>query len=274
VPLAPALLAALALGLSALAPWLPASARADEAAPPDRFDTVVIDPGHGGDDEGAIGPGGEREKDVVLRVAQQLAGVLRARELRVVMTRDSDRYVSLEQRTHVANDARGDLFLSIHANAHRDHAVRGTETFFHSLQASDADARSLAERENLALGVESARPEAGDDPLRAIFGDMLATQWHHESQAFAGMAEGRLAKLAAGPSRGVKQAPFVVLQLVQMTASLVEIGFISNAQEERALASRAGGRQVAEALAAAVLEYGQRYDAVRGVVPAASGGTR
>jgi N-acetylmuramoyl-L-alanine amidase len=72
----------------------------------------------------------------------------------------------------------------------------------------------------------------------------------------------------------VKQAPFVVLQLVQMTASLVEIGFISNAQEERALASRAGGRQVAEALAAAVLEYGQRYDAVRGVVPAASGGTR
>jgi N-acetylmuramoyl-L-alanine amidase len=267
VRLAPALLAAFAL-------WLPGPAGADEAPPPDRFDTVVIDPGHGGEDEGAIGPAGSREKDVVLRVAQELAGVLRARDLRVVTTRDADRYVSLERRTHVANDARGDLFLSIHANAHLDDAVRGTETFFHSLQASDDDARRLAERENLALGVEQARPRAGDDPLRAIFGDMLATQWHHESQAFASMAEGRLAKLEAGPSRGVKQAPFVVLQLVQMTASLVEIGFITNAQEERSLASRAGRRQVAEALAAAVLEYGRRYDALRGVVPAAPVGAR
>lgn len=266
VPPASARVCALGLALA----LLPVAAlRADEPTPLDRFDTVVIDPGHGGDDEGATGPTGAREKDVVLQVARELARVLREAKLGVRMTRDSDRFVSLEQRTHIANDARGDLFLSIHANAHRDRAIQGTETFFHSLRASDDDARRLAERENLALGVEAVRPRGGDDPMSAIFGDMLATQWHHESQAFAGMAEDQLTRQVGGPSRGVKQAPFVVLQLVQMSAALVEIGFITNPEEERALRSHSGRHRVVEALAAAVLDYGRRYDALRGLTPAA-----
>ncbi|MHA7840168.1 MAG: N-acetylmuramoyl-L-alanine amidase family protein, partial [bacterium] len=114
----------------------------------DRFDVVVLDAGHGGHDEGATGPSGLHEKDLVLDVARRLAHRLRARGLRVVLTREDDRFLSLEQRTAVANDARADLFLSIHANASRSTRPKGVETYFAALDATDEDARRVAEREN------------------------------------------------------------------------------------------------------------------------------
>jgi N-acetylmuramoyl-L-alanine amidase len=130
-----------------------AGGRGAEAPLIDRFDTVVIDAGHGGDDHGARGPRGLVEKDLVLDVARRLAARLRRGGLRVVMTRSDDRFVPLEERTAIANDARGDLFLSIHANAARDTDVRGIETFFLSLKASDDAAQRVAERENQAFRV-------------------------------------------------------------------------------------------------------------------------
>ena len=244
-------------------------ALADQAA--DRFDTVVVDAGHGGEDHGAKGSRGTLEKDVVLRVARDLASALRGAGLRVVMTRDADHFVSLERRTHIANDADGDLFVSIHANAASDRSARGIETFFLSLDASDESSRRVAERENRAFGRE-ALGRLSVDPVAAILNGLLVDEYLRESQEFAGLAQGRFAALDPHASRGVKQAPFVVLSDVQMPAALVEIGFITNPEEEGALAAQGGRKRIVGALVRAVREFGRRYDARRGVaVPPARG---
>jgi len=233
----------------------------------DRFDVVVVDAGHGGEDRGARGHGGLLEKEVVLDVARRLVRHLEGGEredLRVVLTREDDRFVPLERRTAVANDARGDLFVSIHANAARSSSPRGIETYFVSLEASDDEASRLAELENAAFetGPASVGPP---DPLTAILGDMMSSLATRESNEFAKIAQRELAGLDGSGSRGVKQAPFVVLMGVQMPACLVEIGFLTNQRDETALRSAARRDQIARALARAVEEFGRRYDARRGV---------
>jgi len=233
-------------------------------APAERFDTVVLDAGHGGEDDGARGPRGLVEKELVLDVGRRLAARLRERELRVVMTRDDDRFVSLEERFAIANDARGDLFISIHANATRDSEVSGVETFFLAVAASDDEARRVALRENQAFAGSGAIPEM-NDPLQAILGDLMASDHLKESNEFARLAQRGLAGDAANHSRGVKQAPFVVLQGVQMPSSLVEIGFVTNPAESGRLRSSSGRDRIAAALAEAVLEFGRRFEARRGV---------
>ncbi len=264
----------LALGI-ALALAAPAQALAADAAVRgggyrDRFDTVVIDAGHGGVDEGARGPHGLLEKDVVLDVARGLAARLKRAGLRVVMTRSTDQFVPLEERTYIANDARADLFISIHANAARDDSARGSETYFMSLQASDEHARGVAARENEAFGAKKGSAGADADPLVAILGDLIENEHLTESSDFARSAQLRLATLDSGPSRGVKQAPFVVLAGVQMPAALVEIGFVTHPGEERELRSAKRRAAIVDELAEAVLEHARRHDAQRGVVPAAS----
>jgi N-acetylmuramoyl-L-alanine amidase len=259
----------LSLGL-ALA--LPAAAHADAARAPnaeslDRFDTVVIDAGHGGEDEGARGARGLLEKDLVLDVARGLAARLRRAGLRVVMTRERDVFVPLEERTHIANDARADLFVSIHANAAHDGGVRGSETYFMSLEASDEHARGVALRENESFAARPGASGADGDPLVAILGDLIANEHLTESSAFARSAQLRLANLDGGPSRGVKQAPFVVLAGVQMPAALIEIGFITHPAEERELRSAGRRGAITAGLAEAVLKQRQRHDAQFGVAP-------
>ena len=230
----------------------------------DRFDVVVLDAGHGGHDEGATGPSGLHEKDLVLDVTRKLARRLELRGIKVILTRQKDRFLSLEERTAVANDARADLFVSVHANASRSRKPRGIETYFASLDASDDAARETAERENMAFGAE-AESFGKDDPLAAILGDLIATQHLQESSEFAKLAQKELSVLSRSRSRGVKQAPFVVLMGVQMPASLVEIGFLTNPDEEKGL-KKAGRRDaIAAALADAVSDFGRRYDARRGV---------
>jgi N-acetylmuramoyl-L-alanine amidase len=251
------LCAALAvLGFAAFA------SRADE--PPDRFDRVVLDAGHGGDDHGAAGPAGLLEKDLVLDVARRLKERIERSGLQVVLTRGDDIYVPLEERTAIANRAGGDLFVSIHANAAPTRSARGVETFFVAIEASDEAARQLAERENAAF--REAAPAAPEDPLASILGDLAAADQLRESDEFARIANREVAALSTSiPSRGVKQAPFVVLMGVQMPAALVEIGFITNSAEERDMASAKFRERVSDALARAVFEFADRYDARRGV---------
>lgn len=243
---------------------LAASAAVAADPPPDVFDTVVIDAGHGGDDQGARGPRGMLEKDLVLDVGRRLAAKLRAAGLRAVLTRDGDHFVGLEQRTSIANDARADLFVSIHANGSEARAARGIETFFVSLEASDDAASSLAAAENQSFAPAGAATPASGDPLFAILGDMIATEHLAESQEFARLALGELLAEGSVVSRGVKQAPFVVLMGVQMPAALVEIGFITNAREEQLLATPAERERIAEGLARAIRSFGRRFDAKRG----------
>jgi N-acetylmuramoyl-L-alanine amidase len=237
----------------ATATWDAPAARASDV-----FDTVVLDAGHGGEDTGARGPGGTLEKHVVLRAARLLGERLGARGLRVVHTRTRDAFVPLEQRTAIANDARGDLFVSIHANAAEDPGSRGTETYFLALEASDESAQRVAARENEAFGEASRGIAAVNDPFIALIGDLIATEHLQESSLLAHAIQGELAS-AALRSRGVKQALFVVLTGVQMPAALVEIGFITSSADEASLRSEAGLLAVVRALERAILDYGRAH---------------
>lgn len=239
------------------------------ASEPVRFDTVVIDAGHGGEDSGARGAHGALEKDLVLDVARRLGERLDSHGLRVVMTREKDVFVPLEQRTAVANDSRGDLFLSIHANATRDREIGGTETYFLALDASDAGAALVAERENSAFAMtEKASTDVVHDPFIALLGDLITAEYSQESSEVARLIQTELASVEPLRSRGVKQALFVVLTGVQMPAALVEIGFVTNPGDARTLMDRRGREMVVDALERAVLGFGQRYDTRRGAVPA------
>jgi N-acetylmuramoyl-L-alanine amidase len=255
---------AVAIALGFALPLGSAEARADGGRSPERFDTIVLDAGHGGMDDGARGARGLVEKELVLDVGRRMASRLREHELRVVMTRDDDRFVPLEERFAIANDARGDLFISIHANATKDAGVSGVETFFLAVDASDEEARRVAARENEAFAGSGAIPEL-NDPLNAILGDLITSDYLKESNEFARLAQRRLAGDDANHSRGIKQAPFVVLQGVQMPSSLVEIGFVSNPAEAKRLRSSRARDRIAAALVDAVLEFGRRFDARRGV---------
>jgi N-acetylmuramoyl-L-alanine amidase len=253
-----------------------AAAASAAAAPPavsttpERFATVVVDAGHGGEDHGARGPKGLLEKELVLDLARRLGGRLAAQGLTVVMTRDADRFVSLDERTRLANDAGADLFVSIHANASRLRDVTGIETFFASPEATDEAARALAQAENSAFG-EAALRMAEGDPVRAILGDLLATAHLADAQEFARMAQRRLATAEASRSRGVKQAPFVVLMGVHAPAVLVEVGFLTNAREEGRLTSEAERERLVRGLAEAVATFRARQDARLGVADAGGG---
>jgi N-acetylmuramoyl-L-alanine amidase len=237
----------------------------------ERFDRVVIDPGHGGEDHGAAGPAGLLEKDLVLDLAQRLARKLRAQGIAVTLTRADDAFVALDERTAAANASGADLFVSIHANASRARSARGIETFFASPEATDAAAEELARAENAAFGAGAAKLAEGD-PVLAILGDLLATQQLADSQEFARIAQGELVESAAARSRGVKQAPFVVLMGVRMPAVLVEVGFITNPQDERSLRRAAERERIADGIARAIAAFRARQDERLGV--ASAGGSR
>jgi len=245
---------------------------ARESAAQEHFDRVVIDAGHGGDDHGAEGPAGLREKDLVLDLAQRLARKLRAQGLDVRFTRASDSFVALDARTELANSAGGDLFVSIHANASRTTSARGIETYFASPEASDEAAGELARAENASFGPAARLPDG--DPLLSILGDLMAQQQLSDSQEFARLAQKEIASSATARSRGVKQAPFVVLMGVRMPAVLVEVGFITNPLEEKALRKHSERERIASGLARAVAAFGTLQDERSGVARAGTGGSR
>jgi N-acetylmuramoyl-L-alanine amidase len=222
---------------------------------------VVIDAGHGGEDPGALGPGGSREKDVTLGIARELEALLRADSgLEVRMTRDRDTLIALRDRPRLANRWRGAstpegrpaLFLSIHANAHRDPAARGYESYFLS-EAKTEDARRVAEMENAAQTFD--RGEPADDAMGFILNDLRRNLYLRDSSDWAALLQARLAAAEPGPDRGVKQAGFLVLDGAFMPAVLVEVGFITNPAEEALLSDPAAQRRFASELAAAVRDF-------------------
>lgn len=225
--------------------------------------TIVIDPGHGGKEVGAVGPGGLMEKDVTLQVSQKLAAALSARTgARVVLTRDDDSVVSLDQRTAIANQYNADLFLSVHMNAAVVPNAKGSETYYLSLEASDELARKAAETENAA---------GGSDPssdLKLILWDLAHQAYLGESSRFAQAIQEEMATATGAASRGVKQAPFKVLVGATMPAALVEVGFISNAEEEARLQSDEFQNAVVDAITRAVVRYKNDYETRIGVAPA------
>jgi N-acetylmuramoyl-L-alanine amidase len=213
---------------------------------------VVIDPGHGGRDTGAIGPRGVREKDVALAIARVLARRLRALGFAVVLTRKDDSYVSLDERTRIANESRADLFVSVHCNAARSRTLSGVETWTLNV-ASNRYATRLANFEN-------ADAERTVSDLRLILADLATRANASDARDLADAVQSSLvrnlrARLGRVEDHGVKQALFYVLLGAHMPAILVETGFISNRAEEARLRSRKYQTGTADAIARGLKEF-------------------
>lgn len=244
----------------------PPSAARPADAPAAGLRTVVIDPGHGGPEVGAKGPGGTLEKDVTLAIARKLRTALaNSLGLQTFLTRDKDAEVALDDRTSFANNYKADLFISIHANASRSHGAKGSEVYFLSYQSSDEESRRVA----LAEGEAQAGAAPGSD-LALILWDMAQAEHLEESSALASRIQEELADVTGSEGRGVKQAPFRVLVGAAMPAVLVEVAFISNSEEEKLLGSEAYQAKIVSALVRGVGRY-QQQRAGRSGTPSAAG---
>ncbi|HYS81931.1 MAG TPA: N-acetylmuramoyl-L-alanine amidase [Anaeromyxobacteraceae bacterium] len=229
-----------------------------EAGPRRPVRRIVVDAGHGGHDTGAIGPSGVREKDVTLAIARRLASRLRGRGFEVVLTRDRDAFVPLEERTAIANGRRGDLFVSLHANAHPRRDRHGMETFVLDV-AGDRYARRLAARENGALDDDA---DEGQE-VRRILADLDAQASASPSRRLAlevqrEVCAGVRGRVGEVRDLGVKSALFHVLLGARMPAVLVETAFISNRVEEQRLRSSRFQDEVADSVARAVERFASR----------------
>ena len=215
---------------------------------------VVIDPGHGGRDNGARGGTGTAEKNLVLAVSQRLVRMLEEDlGVKVVLTRTADYFVGLKERTAIANNNRADLFLSIHANAAFKQAVSGYETYYLSFSASDLESSQVAQLENRALGVEGTR---GDEALlEAVLWDMAQLEFINQSGELAARVQQSMIKRVGGKDRGVRQAPLAVLMGARMPAALVEVGFITNPQQEIKLNRETHQARIARSLFDAISDY-------------------
>jgi len=245
-------------------PPQPAVAKAPAVAPAPRptpvpespsVSTVVIDPGHGGEEVGARGPAGTLEKDVTLAIARKLrAQIVSQLGLQVFLTRDQDAEMGLDERAAIANNYKADLFVSIHANASRAKGARGAEVYFLSYQASDEEGRRIAQLEGEAV---PAGPAGVGADLALILWDMAQAEHLEESSSLASRIQEELAVVTGSEGRGVKQAPFRVLVGAGMPAVLVEVAFISNPDEEKFLSSDAYQGKVASALARGIARFEQ-----------------
>jgi N-acetylmuramoyl-L-alanine amidase len=221
--------------------------------PPAKRLRIVLDPGHGGKDPGAVGPNGLKEKNVTLKIAKEMYLALRAAlPCDVKLTRDQDVYLSLEQRTAIANAFDADLFVSIHVNANRSARAKGIETYYLD-RASDRASRRLAAREN-------ASGEADVAEIEHVLGDVLLTSKIRESRRLARAVQRALVSgiaKAYGSARdlGVKRGPFYVLTGAVMPAVLVEASFITNPVESKRLRETAYLRATARAMAQGVEHF-------------------
>ena len=218
------------------------------------FKTVIIDAGHGGKDPGAVGYRGTKEKDIALDVAKRLEKkISRNMNVKVIMTRDEDVFLRLSERTKIANDNKGSLFISIHTNAAEDRRASGFETFLIGLNKNEY-ATKVAARENAVLELEGSANKdlSGEDLIQAT---MAQASFAAYSETFADLVQKEIKKRVQSKDRGVKQAGFVVLARASMPNVLVELGFISNPSEEKKLRSPQYRDQLATAIYRAVEQY-------------------
>lgn len=214
---------------------------------------VIIDPGHGGKDPGAIGPTGLKEKEVTLGIALYLEKLLKGAGIPTYLTRSKDKFVYLEDRTNFANQKNGFVFVSLHANSVLNHrpTATGIETFLLSSKYIGASARDVADRENRA---SRAHPDVDTD-LALIIADLEESANIKYSFDLADIIQKKLVDYLKLENRGIKQAPFVVLKGANMAAVIVEVGFISNPKEEKLFKTNKFRENAAQALFEAIKYY-------------------
>jgi N-acetylmuramoyl-L-alanine amidase len=225
--------------------------------------TIVLDAGHGGHDSGAVGPGGLMEKELVLDVTRRVAKLAEAQlGVKILLSRDSDQFVTLRDRTSFANRERADLFVSIHANAHRVAASEGLEVYFLSSEATDNAARQVAATENSVIQLE--KPAAGRagraDIVKTILWDLAQSDFQVESSRLAETVLDSMTQALRIPHRGVKQAGFYVLGGAAMPAILIEIGFVTNPREEKRLKESRYRDEIARAIVSGLADYKRAGD--------------
>ncbi len=216
---------------------------------------VVLDPGHGGKQMGAIGTRGLVEKDLALDVARLAREtLLRVPGIDVVMTRLDDEDIPLWDRVDMANEIGANVFISVHANAFPKAGLGGVETFFHSLEASGEEAKRVADYEN-----EPAAGQASGarDTLGFILQDIQSAERLRDSSRLAYLVQAELARALPFENRGVMQADFVVLRGTQMASVLIELGFLTHPGDEKVLKTAEARKDAAEAIKRGVLAYRQ-----------------
>ena len=239
----------------------PQSARPTPASRTDRLIIVALDPGHGGEDPGAIGPGGTREKDVVLRVAHLLRERINdssvgGNPMRAYLTRDADFFVPLHVRVQKARSVQADLFVSIHADAFTVPTARGASVFALSDRgASSSAARWLADKENSADLIGGINVQSRDRHVQRMLLDMSTTAQINDSLKLGSALLGEIGNLGRLHKASVEQAGFAVLKAPDIPSVLVETAFISNPEEEAKLRSAAYQEQLADALMRGISRY-------------------
>ncbi|MEC9005524.1 MAG: N-acetylmuramoyl-L-alanine amidase [Nitrospirota bacterium] len=214
---------------------------------------VVIDPGHGGRDPGAMGKKGTKEKHITLKIGTYLRNLIQKRlGSKVLLTRDKDVFLNLEKRVEFANKNKADLFISIHVNSHPQKSIKGLEVY-HFGKASDPRALEVAAREN------GMKLENGAPPWQFIIADKLNDQKIEQSQTLAWTTNKALLKTLKASYKvkdhGVKTAPFYVLRFTTMPSILAEVAFLSNPEEEKRLRSKAFQQQLAEGIYKSIRSY-------------------
>jgi N-acetylmuramoyl-L-alanine amidase len=223
-----------------------------------RIRKVVIDAGHGGNDPGAIGRTGLREKDINLDIAKRLSKLLRDSGLEVVLVRSTDQFISLQRRVDIANSCRGELFVSIHTNANRVRGLNGFEVYYVSPKLNDTQ-RALASARSSRLNLDRGWSAGESLALRATLWDMLYSASRAESIRLARSICRTIDDELDIRVIGVKGANFFVLKGACTPAVLVEIGFVSNQEEERRLKNNFYRQQIAEAISSGIKEYARDY---------------
>lgn len=234
--------------------------------------TVVIDAGHGGHDPGARGPGGNLEKQVTLKVALLLGKKIQSefKDVKVIYTRTTDVFVPLHERASIANKNNADLFISIHCNSHSNKSAYGTETFVLGQHRTD-DQYEVAKRENSVIALESGTEDmyGGYDPNAPetmILISLNLNAYLEQSMLYADKVQKQYTNILKRQNRGVKQAGFAVLYRTTMPSVLTEIGFISNPQEEKYIASTKGQDDIAKSLLNAFKAYKSAMEESKGSV--------
>jgi len=237
--------------------------KVDKVGPDELIDKIIIDAGHGGSDYGAIGLKKTKEKEIVLDIAKRLAKLIRKEKIfQVVMTREKDVYVPLEDRTRIANGSGGDLYVSIHANASLKRSARGFQVFFLAPAKNDAG-RAAAQLENAPFLAEMSNKSGQDvDDLSFILSDMIQTEFQAESADLASMIDREFRKKLSKKTkaRGIDQAGFIVLNGVYMPSILVESAFLTNKQDEKLLKSKSYRQDIAEAIYAGLKRFKAKYE--------------
>ncbi|HEY7989748.1 MAG TPA: N-acetylmuramoyl-L-alanine amidase [Stellaceae bacterium] len=217
---------------------------------------VMLDPGHGGQDPGAIGISGTREKYVALDTARAAARRLEATgRYHVLMTRDDDQYIPLIDRVEMAQKAGADLFMSVHADANHNHHIHGASVYTLSEKASDAEAAELAARENRADKVAGVDLSHHEPIVSEILYDLARRQTNNMSQRFAQVLVAELGREVPLLDNTHRSAGFVVLKAPDIPSALVELGCLSNASEERQLRDGRYQQKLAESLVRSVNDY-------------------